>query len=75
MRKINTTKVNHKKIGYMGEIYHVWQYGEEIAIADPTGYDISLKTDVLNGFIISEVDIYTIDPEEYIHEQFCKFIL
>lgn len=73
MEKINTTKVNYKKIEFMGKIYHSWEHDNNLAIADPTGYDISLKTDILNrGFIIDEVDIYTIDPEQYIHEQFCK---
>jgi len=74
MKKINTTKVNYKKIEYMGEIYHVWQYGKEIAISDNTGWEIRMKTDILNECkVLNEFDVYTLDPEEHIHKQFCNF--
>ena len=74
MKKINTTKVNYKKIEYMGEIFHAWQYGKEIAISDDTGWEISLQTVILNkGTVLNEFDIYTLDPEEHIHKQFCNF--
>jgi len=72
MKQVETTKVTYKKILFNGLFYHSWEHDNDLAIADATGYDISLKTDILNGYILEEYNIYTVYPEEYIHEQFCK---
>jgi hypothetical protein len=72
MKQVETTKVTYKKILFNGLFYHSWEHDNNLAIADATGYDISLKTDILNGYILEEYNIYTVYPEEYIHEQFCK---
>ena len=73
MKQVETTKVTYKKILFNGLFYHSWEHDNNLAIADATGYDISLKIDILDkGFTMEEADIYTIDPEQYIHEQFCK---
>jgi hypothetical protein len=72
MKQVETTKVTYKKILFNGLFYHSWEHDNDLAIADDTGYDISLKTDILNGYILEEYNIYTVYPEEYIHEQFCK---
>jgi hypothetical protein len=79
MKVILTTKVVKKAIIYKDEIHMVWEYtngnwGEEIAIMDSTGYDVSLKTEILEkGELESEAVIHCVDPEEYIHEQFINF--
>jgi hypothetical protein len=79
MKTIVDTKVIEKAISYKGDSYMVWEYtndkrNKEIAIMDNTGYDVSLKTKVLeDGKVKSEVQLYCPDPEEYIHEQFINF--
>jgi len=79
MKTIVDTKVIEKAISYKGDSYMVWEYtndkrNKEIAIMDNTGYDVSLKTKVLeDGKVKSEVHLYCPDPEEYIHEQFINF--
>ena len=79
MKTILDTKVIEKAISYKGDSYMVWEYtndkrNKEIAIMDNTGYDVSLKTKVLeDGKVKSEVHLYCPDPEEYIHEQFINF--
>lgn len=41
---------------------------------DPTGYDVSLMTKVIeDGDVDSEVHILSPDPEEYVHQQFINF--
>lgn len=72
MKQVKTTKVIYKKILFNGFLYHSWEHENDLAIADETGYDISLKTEILNGYILQEYNVYTVDPEQYIHEQFCK---
>lgn len=76
MKIIVNTKVIEKAISYNGDSYMVWEYtddknNKEIAIMDPTGYDVSLMTKVIeDGDIDSEVHILSADPEEYIDQQF-----
>ena len=79
MKIIVNTKVIEKAISYNGDSYMVWEYtddkkNKEIAIMDPTGYDVSLMTRVIDdGVIDSEVHILSPDPQEYIHQQFINF--
>ena len=79
MKIIVNTKVIEKAILFKGDSYMVWEYtndnmNKEIAIMDDTGYDVSLKTKVLeDGKVKSEVHLLCPDPEEYIHEQFLNF--
>lgn len=79
MKTIVDTKVIEKAISYKGDSYMVWEYtndkrNKEIAIMDNTGYDVSLKTKVLeDGKVKSEVHLYCPDPEEYIHQRFINF--
>ena len=63
------TKVNYKKIDFCGHLYHFWQYGKQSVIMHDTGYEEKgLKEEILeDGFVISETDIFTINPE-----QFCR---
>jgi len=79
MRIIENTKVIEKAISYDGDSYMVWEYtndnkNKEIAIMDPTGYDVSLMTEVIeDGDVETEVHLHCPDPEEYIHQQFINF--
>lgn len=79
MKIITNTKVIEKAICYNGDSYMVWEYtndngSKEIAIMDPTGYDVSLMTKVIeDGKVKSEVNLHCPDPEEYIHQQFINF--
>ncbi len=79
MKIIVNTKVIEKAILFKGDSYMVWEYtndnmNKEIAIMDDTGYDVSLKTKVLeDGKVKSEVHLLCPDPEEYIHKQFINF--
>lgn len=68
-----------KKIEYNGEIFMTWEYKNsrklnEIAIMDPTGYDVSLMTFILkDGKTISKKIISCVDNEEYIHKRFVEY--
>lgn len=79
MRERDNTRVIEKAISYNGDSYMVWEYtndngSKEIAIMDPTGYDVSLMTKVIeDGDVDSEVHILSPDPEEYVHQQFINF--
>ena len=79
MKIIVNTKVIEKAISYKGDSYMVWEYtndnkNKEIAIMDPTGYDVSLMTEVIeDGDVETEVHLHCPDPEEYIHQQFINF--
>ncbi len=79
MKIIVNTKVIEKAISYNGDSYMVWEYTndkkrKEIAIMDPTGYDVSLMTKVIeDGKVKSEVHLHCPDPQEYIHQQFINF--
>jgi len=79
MKIITNTKVIEKAISYDGDSYMVWEYtndnkNKEIAIMDPTGYDVSLMTEVIeDGDVETEVHLHCPDPEEYIHQQFINF--
>tara|TARA_B100000902_G_scaffold108276_2_gene109991 strand:+ start:14808 stop:15050 length:243 start_codon:yes stop_codon:yes gene_type:complete len=79
MKIIVNTKVIEKAISYNGDSYMVWEYtndnkNKEIAIMDPTGYDVSLMTEVIeDGDVETEVHILSPDPEEYINQKFMTF--
>ena len=79
MKTIVDTKVIEKAISYKGDSYMVWEYtndksNKEIAIMDNTGYDVSLKTKVLeDGEVESVLIVHSADPEEYIHQRFINF--
>ena len=75
-----TTKITQSEYKYKGRIYTAWLYYNdgipEVAIMDDTGYDVSLKTAVLEeGEFIegSDFTIHSADPEEYIHQCFLSF--
>lgn len=79
MKRIVNTEIIETEMMFDGNAYKVWEYTndkkeQEIAIMDSTGYDVSLKSAVLDhGEVLNQSVIHCIDPEEYVHQQFINF--
>jgi hypothetical protein len=79
MKIIVNTEIIETEMIFDGDAYKVWEYTndnkeQEIAIMDSTGYDVSLKSAVLDhGEVLNQAMILSPDPEEYVHQQFINF--